>query len=125
MKKIKINIDRAWDLIQNLQVPYYKVYYNEECLEDFKPNFYQIIIFVKRYQVSKMLKSGRLAMSEQCGTETIEGKTLKELGKKLEKFTMEATQAPLGVNLHNWNPDEWLDLKKAVKMYNLSVPLTN
>ncbi len=63
----------------------------------------------------------KLTCSEKKDVLEIKGKTLRELGDKLEKFILSNNAVPSDTDWNLWLPDEWLEIKKAVKFFNIFV----
>lgn len=114
----KIDIYEALDLLKAIDKPFIEVYYENDCITDYKKKPYQMFFFTRVFGVKKG-NTGKLSFFSKREIIEITGNSQREIAEKLEKEVDKCEGMVLdGVTLE-WIPEKWLTIRKGIKAFNL------
>ena len=118
---LKIGIDEAMEVLQALDKPFEEIYYENECLSDFRKKPYETMIFCRKFVVRKS-GGGRYSVLIGRVVEEFKANSHKEMDRKVYEFAekCEAMVPEHEAANRNWIPEKWKNIKNAIKIFNLA-----
>lgn len=117
-KRMKLGIWISQEVLKVLDNPSQELFYENDCIADYKQKPYQLFVFLRVFGVKKT-KGGNVYFYNNRLVEEVKGFTHKEVSKKLDKLIDKCKgEAPKDAPM-DWIPEKWLLVKKAIKFFNL------
>lgn len=128
-KNVMANLDDALDVLADLEntekerksgksdIISHKVYYEEECITDYKEKPYQLFLFVRHFWL-KQTPKGRLTLTRKREVVEFLGRTHKELDEKVDNYVTQSDGEcpPEVIDDSKWFPPDLIQKKKALSL---------